>query len=119
MAANTLDFQYRDVTYLLGADDDLNCKLVNSTLIQDHHHPCDDHELATYCQAMLQGSNRVDRMLKWIAYLKLIYGRDVHRFVEVDGVSHNPIAMLYSSLGRCIVFGICSSSSSTHPHFPS
>ena len=43
-----IDFQYLDLTYLLGTADDVNCKLEGTP-------NCDDHELATYCQAMLQG----------------------------------------------------------------
>jgi hypothetical protein len=34
---------------------------------------CTDNDLATYCQAMLQGDNRLDRFLKWKHYITDYY----------------------------------------------
>lgn len=93
-------FQYTDVIYLVGADDILNCRL----------HPfdsCYDNELATYCQAMLQGDNRVDRALKYKAYLTLLYKKPVHQIIFAPNVPHDAVKMLYSDVGKCVVFGIC------------
>jgi hypothetical protein len=39
---------------------------------------CNDNELATYCQAMLQGKNRLDRFLKWRDYINLFYHRVIY-----------------------------------------
>ena len=89
-----------DITYLVGSDDTANCHL-------EGHNGCNDNELATYCQAMLQGANRLDRVLKWKAYLKHFYGREVHRMAFVEGVQHDALALLSSGLGRCVVFGAC------------
>lgn len=91
---------FADITYLVGSDDTANCHL-------EGHSGCNDNELATYCQAMLQGVNRLDRMLKWKAYLKHFYGREVHRMAFVEGVQHDALALLSSELGRCVVFGAC------------
>lgn len=86
--------------YLLGTADDDNCKL-EGTL------GCDDHELATYCQAMLQGINRSDRLKKWVAYLQHFYGVEVHRLVEAPGINHDPAAMLSSRAAKCVIFDNC------------
>lgn len=96
----SLDFQFKNITYLLGTADDVNCKI-------DKFQNCNDNELATNCQSMYQGNNRVDRMKKWINYLSYFYGYKVHRLVEVSNISHDPIAMINSKEGKCAVFGIC------------
>lgn len=43
-------------------NDSRNCKLQSI-------HDCNDNELATYCEAMVQGENRLDRFEKWKAYI--------------------------------------------------
>lgn len=100
MTLETIAFQYKDMTYLIGTADNINCNL-------EDVRGCDDDELATYCQAMLQGENRVDRMFKWMTYLGRIYGHEVHRLVQAQGVPHNFFTMLNSREGKCVVFGIC------------
>lgn len=95
-----IEFQYQDITYLLGTADDTNCKL-------ESFPSCDDHELVTSCQAMLQGKNRVDRMRKWLKYLEFYFGHQVHHIVEAAGVPHDAIAMMSSNEGKCVIFGIC------------
>lgn len=53
-----VDFPMKKITYLAGLSDTVNCDLSG-------FEGCDDSDLATYCEAMLQGNNRVDRMIKW------------------------------------------------------
>lgn len=96
-------YRYRNVVFLLGLNDTANCKVYNSNTKP----VCDDDELATYCSAMLQGHHRVDRMLKYKAYLSLYYGTDVHRIVYAPGISHEPYKMLLSVHGLCLTFNIC------------
>ena len=99
--SNILEFKNRDVTYLIGSDDVDNCKL-------DYKPWCNDMELATYCEAMLQGNNRVDRALKYIAYLNGYYKGDInHKIAFSNGVPHDPIKMLKSTTGKCIIFQLC------------
>ena len=114
-----LGFKNRNIVYLAGTSDTLNCKLSGSK-------GCDDNELATYCQAMLQGNNRLDRILKWKAYLNLLYANyttssqanktneqgekvGLHKTTEVStmhplvfsrGVEHDPVKMVFSKVGR-------------------
>ena len=58
---------------------------------------------------MLQGENRVLRMLNYVKYLRHYYGRKIeHRLVHVPGIGHDAMAMLASTKGKCEVFGICS-----------
>ncbi|RYG67318.1 hypothetical protein EON64_07715 [archaeon] len=72
---------------------------------------CNDNELATYCQAMLQGSNRLDRFLKWRDYLTHFYGVNTTiDYTFVNNVTHDPVAMLRSKEAQCIVFGVCRAS---------
>ena len=40
---------------------------------------------------MLQGDNRMDRMLKWMRYLEYFFGRKVHSLLLVDDVAHDPV----------------------------
>jgi len=93
-------FENRNIVYLAGTNDIENCHL-------NTHDGCEDNELATYCQAMLQGNNRLDRIIKWKAYLRLLYGRDVHPLVFALGVEHDPVKMVFSPTGRCVIFGTC------------
>ena len=46
---------------------------------------------------MLQGDNRLDRMLKWMQYLKWYYQRDVHAMRVAPGVGHDPVQVRLSS----------------------
>lgn len=98
---NVLDFKNRDVTYLIGTDDTDNCKL--------NFKPwCNDMELATYCEAMLQGNNRVDRALKYLAYLSVYYKGDInHKLAFSNGIPHDPVRMLKSLAGKCTIFQSC------------
>lgn len=57
-----LGFLHRNIHFLVGMNDSRNCKLQS---IPD----CNDNELATYCEAMVQGENRFDRFEKWKAYI--------------------------------------------------
>jgi hypothetical protein len=87
--------------FLAGTNDVLNCNM-------NWFPGCDDNELATYCQAMLQGDNRLDRIIKWKAYMKLLYHRDnFHPLIFAPGVYHDPVQMIFSDVGRCAVFSIC------------
>ena len=56
---------------------------------------------------MLQGDTRLDRALKYKAYLRRLYGREVHRLEFVEGVQHDAPALLASGQGMCVVFGCC------------
>ena len=100
-AANLVaNFQNLDITYLVGTDDNVNCDLNNPV-------GCNDNDLATYCPAMLQGDNRLDRALNWQAYLLHIYKRPIHRLFNAQGVAHDPVQMLRSSTSRCAIFNVC------------
>ena len=57
---------------------------------------------------MLQGDNRLERMLNWMSYLTYIYqSDDVQEIVFAEGVVHDPVLMLRSPQGRCVLFNIC------------
>jgi len=100
-AASIQAFQHRRVTYLVGLDDTVNCKL---KMVPG----CVDDELATYCQAMLQGNNRVDRLLKYRAYISRYFNnQNVHAVVSSEGVPHDPTIMMRSPNGACVIFGLC------------
>ena len=43
-----IGFKNRNIIYLAGTSDTVNCQL-------DGYNGCNDNELATYCEAMLQG----------------------------------------------------------------
>lgn len=94
------NFPNIDMTYLVATNDNVNCKL-------DNYPGCNDNDLATYCQAMLQGTNRLDRALKWKAYLRNFYGKEVHSIVFVEGIQHDPQGIINSDVGRCVIFGAC------------
>ena len=94
------NFQNLDITYLVGTDDNVNCDLSNPV-------GCNDNDLATYCPAMLQGDNRLDRALNWQAYLLHVYKRPVHRLFNALGVAHDPVQMLRSTSSRCAIFNVC------------
>ena len=40
---------------------------------------------------MLQGDDRMDRMLKWMSYLEYYFGRKVHSLLLVEDVPHDPV----------------------------
>ena len=78
-----------------------------------------DNDLATYCPAMLQGNNRLDRILKWKMYLNFFYNDDnIHNVVFAEGVVHDPVQMLKSFQGKCVIFNICQNAKKfpSHPH---
>lgn len=56
---------------------------------------------------MLQGNNRLDRMIKWKAYLYMLYGKDVHTLHFAPDVVHDPVNMMSSSVGKCLIVGVC------------
>lgn len=67
-----------------------------------------DNDLATYCPAMLQGNNRLDRLLKWKMYLTNYYEKEnIHNVVFANGIMHDPVQMLKSVKGKCVIFNIC------------
>ena len=95
------EFPTRDITYLVGTEDISNCKL-------KWYPGCSDNDLATYCPAMLQGNNRLDRILNWKMYLEDLYGNEnVHNVVFAEGVVHDPVQMLKSLKGKCVIFNVC------------
>lgn len=124
------EFPHRFVDYLVGLNDSTNCNLdattgfINSSLQTSH---CNDNELATYCQAMLQGDNRFDRFINWKSYLEdkydpkseddnamprpNIYSYGIKgtnsAYYLVKNVSHDAIQMLRSRAAKCVVFGHC------------
>ena len=68
---------------------------------------------------MLQGNNRLDRILKWKMYLNYFYSNDnIHNVVFAEGVVHDPVQMLKSLQGKCVIFNICQNSKKfpSHPH---
>lgn len=110
------NFPLLDMTYLVATNDYQNCRLgrsqaqnQNQTSLrgEEKGSACNDNELATYCQAMLQGENRLDRAVKWHAYLRHLYGREVHSMRWVEGVDHDPLGCLASRVGKCVIFGLC------------
>lgn len=56
---------------------------------------------------MLQGENRLDRFLKYRAYLQELFQRQMRRVHFVVGVSHDPVAMLQSDVAKCHVLDYC------------
>ena len=96
------NFPLLDMTYLVATNDYQNCRLGR----EKNSLACNDNELATYCQAMLQGENRLDRAVKWHAYLRHLYGREVHSMRYVEGVDHDPLGCIASSVGKCVIFGL-------------
>ena len=104
------EFPSRDITYLVGTEDTSNCKL-------NGYIGCQDNDLATYCPAMLQGNNRLDRILNWKMYLRFYYNNDnIHNVVFAEGVVHDPVQMLKSPKGKCVIFHICPAPSSFPGH---
>jgi hypothetical protein len=94
---STLEFPYRNIQFLIGLNDSINCKLTtpaSSDILSSQRSldsalqirrslqsaapaaptpGCNDNELATYCPAMLQGDNRYDRFIKWRNYINHFY----------------------------------------------
>ena len=69
-------YEERRVRYLVGGDDD----------------DPDHHNLATGCEAMLQGEHRVERALSFHDYLRFFYGEGIgerHDVYVVPGVPHS------------------------------
>eukprot|EP01039_Chlorochromonas_danica_P009981 gene9981-11039_t len=98
-------FPGRDLHFLIGLNDSLNCKL-------NTFPGCNDNDLATYCQAMLQGNNRLDRFEKWKNYLEIYFHlNNTIDYIYVKDISHDPVAMLRSSEAKCLLFKHCSDKS--------
>ena len=89
--------------HVVGMNDTHNCKLNNEL------GACNDNELVTGCDAMLQGFNRLDRFLKWQDYLRTqIYREEtIHGVVQVKNIAHDPLAMLHTFEVQCLLFGVC------------
>jgi hypothetical protein len=125
------EFPHRFIDYLVGLNDSANCNLKEwgSASIKklSNTSVCNDNELATYCQAMLQGDNRFDRFVKWKGYLEEMFDpqhEDLNSmkrpniysfsirgtnsaYYLVNNVSHDAIQMLRSRAAKCVVFGHC------------
>lgn len=79
-------------------EDNVNCRLKN-------YQGCNDNQLATYCPAMLQGSNRLERFLNWKNHLKTFYYHtETQRVTYVPGVSHDAVMMLNSIEAQTVLF---------------
>lgn len=95
-------FPGRDLHLLIGLNDSLNCKLPGAG------EGCQDNDLATYCPAMLQGANRLDRFLKWRDYLEAFYHlNNTIDYTFVKNIAHDAVAMLRSDAAKCVVFKYC------------
>ena len=87
-----LAYAERNIVYLMGTKDSCNCKLnAEEISCEDVTGRCVDNEMATYCQSMLQGTDRMDRMRKYVAYLRMFYGRPVHSLVYAQDIPHDPV----------------------------
>ena len=76
--------------------------------------------------------NRLDRIIKWKAYLQNLYSNfststvtvkseegerigankiinisTMHPLIFSIGVEHDPVKMVFSSVGRCVIFNLC------------
>jgi hypothetical protein len=83
-------FKAVDLTHVVGLNDSHNCKL------NYEHGECNDNQLVTSCEAMLQGFDRLDRFFKWSDYLRtqIYHGEMIHNAVYVKDIGHDPLAML-------------------------
>lgn len=94
-------FPARNMHFLIGLNDSLNCKL-------SAFPGCMDNDLATNCQAMLQGNNRLDRFIKWKDYLETYFHlNNTILYSYVKDITHDPVAMLASPAAKCVVFKHC------------
>ncbi len=86
-------YKEREVVYFLGGND---------------NNP-DAYLLDTTCQAMLQGSHRLERGQIFFEYVQHLYGPEIlndHHMEIVSGVGHTHIGMFSSSQGQHIIFSI-------------
>ncbi len=84
-------FRDRQVTYLLGTEDTND----------------DDSSLDTSCAGRAQGPNRLERGLRYYAYLGEFYGDDVYRtqaLIEIPDIGHDGEKMLASAWTRPTLF---------------
>jgi len=85
-----------DMTYLHGGNDTCNEALEPG---------CMSHGLETTCQDMLEGPFRLYRGQHYAAYLRVLYGRAVHRSIVVPDVGHDHTLMFQSREGLAAIFG--------------
>ncbi|WP_060929991.1 hypothetical protein [Granulicoccus phenolivorans] len=94
VGANTMRERYgeRTVWYLIGLKDN------------DPRSPSMDQS----CAAMVQGSNRVERAMRYYGYLETVYGKDVyqrHTQHRVPGATHSLQQLFDSPEGRAALHG--------------
>ena len=131
----SIAFPTRNIHYLVGLNDSLNCDLDNSTTYNpttNSWQGCNDNDLATYCQAMLQGNDRLDRFAKWRQSIGQVYHTNeagdtsycdlsavmvpssdyipatCSRVMYVPNIGHDFVGMLNSQAASCFVFNQCS-----------
>eukprot|EP00028_Trichosphaerium_sp_Am-I-7-wt_P006659 CAMPEP_0168533772 /NCGR_PEP_ID=MMETSP0405-20121227/17351_1 /TAXON_ID=498012 /ORGANISM="Trichosphaerium sp, Strain Am-I-7 wt" /LENGTH=333 /DNA_ID=CAMNT_0008560047 /DNA_START=22 /DNA_END=1020 /DNA_ORIENTATION=+ len=85
------EYATRDVIYFQGAADTCN-RIYNCG--------CNDHSLATGCESMLSGQCRFERGYAFFRSLEEVYGRAVHRLVEVPGIGHSGCDMFQSATAK-------------------
>lgn len=88
------DYLARDVRYLLGLEDTCNSDLDS----------CNDSTLDKSCEAMLQGTFRLERGRRFFSHLERYYPTHQHTKIEVPDVGHSNGAMWDSPLGRTVLF---------------
>ena len=100
----------RDITYLIGTEDNCNCLLDdNSPWCYDDDGNCVDHSFDKSCSGMLQGQSRFARMQNWIEYLEFMYplesrqNRLNHQLFEAK-CGHDFECMMKSPIGLCELF---------------
>lgn len=108
----------KDITYMIGWQDTCNCNLGNTSYnthicyyadFNGNDGTCNDNMLEEECGSMLQGSNRYLRMINWLRYLEVFYGKEVieenpRRLVKAN-VGHDYVRMIRSLQGACVIFG--------------
>ena len=82
-------YRFRDVVYLVGADDD------------DPKH----ESLDKRCPALAQGANRLERTRNFKAYMDRFHAPNNHRLVVVPEVGHSSAKIFRSKAGRKAIFG--------------
>jgi len=95
-AALVARYASTNTTYLLGGNDTCNEALKPG---------CDSHGLETTCQDMMEGPFRLYRGQHYAAYLRILYGRPVHRIAVVHDVGHDHTLMFQSRQGLAAIFG--------------
>lgn len=108
----------KDITYMIGWQDTCNCNLGNTSYnthicyyadFNGNNGNCDDNMLEEECGSMLQGSNRYLRMINWLKYLEVFYGKkeveeNPRRLVKAN-VGHDYVRMIRSVQGACVIYG--------------